>query len=73
MPKLGQKFDYDSAYLLAEEVCNTFFFEDAFVMHNNASSGHCATNLCFAGNLYAINHFPKVASFAKVRGFAFAG
>ena len=36
VPKLGQKFDYDSSYLLAEEVCNTFSFENAFVMHNHA-------------------------------------
>lgn len=27
VPKLGQKFDYDGVYLLAEEVCNTFPFE----------------------------------------------
>ncbi|MBK5915577.1 hypothetical protein [Rhodocyclus purpureus] len=27
VPKLGQKFDYDSVYLLVEEVCNTFPFE----------------------------------------------
>lgn len=67
------EFDYDSAYLLAEEVCNTFSFEKNSKCINMQSSRRCAMNLRFASNLYAICHFPKVASLAKVREFAFAG